>query len=64
VEGHPVLALMNSYCLVFLTPPDRCHSNSAMTLDAGPEADSQQKTSLYEMAAREKILNVTEKFFL
>lgn len=35
-----------------------------MTLDVGPEADSQQKTSLYEMAAREKILNVTEKFSL
>lgn len=60
VEGHPVLALMNSYCLVFLTPPARCHSNSAVTPDVGPEADSQQKTSLYEMAAREKILNVTK----
>lgn len=60
VEGHPVLALMNSYCLVFLTPPARCHSNSAVTPDVGPEADSQQKTSLYEMAVKEKILNVTK----
>lgn len=60
VEGHPVLALMNSYCLVFLTPPARCHSNSAVSPDVGPEADSQQKTSLYETAAREEILNVTK----
>lgn len=44
----------------FLTPPARCHSNSAVTPDAGPEADSQQKTSLYETAAREEILNVTK----
>lgn len=31
-----------------------------MTPDVGPEADSQQKTSLYEMAVREEILNVTK----